>query len=293
MRHRLLATLTAIGLLHGPIEGQEVLFRAGLSVAVHFLNVDYGDPRVKGQAVVLHGEPLDVVIAIVNSLRGPTAAAETDWLERISVTLVRGGRFADHPTQIARLPCESRAALLRSQGATPRTDYVVLDASGGAQEFRCRFDAHEFALEAGTYTIKAHWIDRAIASSPLRVVYASLAPAAIELEVRDVRSPADALDRDLHLAHRALEEGRLEEAETLADEIVSRAPYSSPAYYLRGRLHSERGRCHQARADWHQSALIIERGSDVGNHHLVRLSQEQRARAAAARRQQAGQLPCR
>jgi hypothetical protein len=267
--------------------GHETVFRAALVTLVSQVAIDYGDERILGQAVVLRGEPLYFDVGIVNPYHGPLAGAERDWLRRVAVTLFHGDRFDSQRRFVSNVVCESNASLLRSEDTEDAADLVLL-RTNGAQFYRCRVDPAKYGLEHGPYTVSTQWKADAIEPHVLRQEYESREPSVLTFEFRDIRSPGDALDLDIHLAWRAFHE-RNDPADALrlAERVLAREPRSTTALIVRGRAHAALGRCREAQDDWLQVATIVEGGLDRLNRRHWRFGTEERQRVAISWRETA------
>ena len=186
------AGLVIVAGLSRDLSAQEKWARAKLTANPFFISVDYGEQRIKGQAVILRGEPLDIVIGVSND--GPigllAAAVEPAWKDHVMVRRRTGGYRGP---------------------------------------------------DAGT---------------PLQM------PIIFEFELRELVTEADQLDQMIHLAVRAIDEGRLPAAAKLLDSALALEPLSSLALILKGRLHVVSGACAAAAAAWQLAANVLENGTD-------------------------------
>ena len=131
-------------------EAQRVPYRACLRVEPTNFGISYGRPA-QGQGVVFAGQPLIVELGVANRYEGPRAAAEVDWLSRVSATIRPGGRF-DPDVSAHSLTCDvqpSRDYKLQSVG-----NYLVLEP-GGYQFVTCPLGVNR--LPAGQYTLVIRW----------------------------------------------------------------------------------------------------------------------------------------
>jgi hypothetical protein len=279
-------------ILPGAARAPEVRFRAPLAVSVRWIAVEYGNQQIHGQAIVLRGEPLEIELGIFNPHLGASAGAELDWPARVSLSLRRGDRFDQTAPLVAALRCEGAPDLLRTHEAYESGDHVLLRDSG-AQFYRCRIAAAErYYLQSGAYTLSAQWIDGAISSGTFRQDYDSRQRAVVQFELRDIQSPADNLDLDIHLAQRALNDDKdPTEAIRLADRVLEREPSSAAALIIRGHASAAMLRCQEARTAWEHAANVLEGALDKTNRRSSRWSSDERRRLADQWRDKARQ-PC-
>jgi hypothetical protein len=283
-----ISTFVSYLLLTWNVEAQILPYRAALQVRLVWMNVEYGNPDVRGQAIVFRGEPLIVNIGVLNRYEGAPAGAELDWPTRIVTRWWKGGRFESKTKEPLALQCEPKNRT--SEGVTTVKGYVEL-APHGSQFTRCKVrDQEVAALTAGSYTITAEWAagpggpefreEKGVVESP------GLLAGAIEFELRDVATAHDELDFMNHLAAHALLAGDFTRAVEIADEVLKRQGPSATALSTRAKAFAARGMCRQAFADWERSAAVLESNNDVGNHAVEGLSRDERGRTAALWRQQ-------
>ena len=270
---------------------QGQLVRAELRATLYFINVDYGEQRVRGQGVILRGEPLDIDIRLANQGRVGSLAvgAEREWMDRVTVR-VRPGGYRDSAATGEAMPCTWLPSAHRSQGLTTQDqEHIVLNA-GASVTARCRIDSS--SLSGGKHTATVDWLAGTERAS-FRDLIPQEHPIVIEFELRELATEVDELDQLLHLALRAIDEGRLASASQLVDSALVREPFSSPALILRGRIHVARGACAAAAADWQLAARVIENETDSKHQrHRIELDGDEPRRAAASWRARAQQLRC-
>lgn len=268
---------------------QQAIFRAALAIRGSWMLAEYGDQKVRGQALIMRGEPLELEIGIVNPFAGPRAGAERDWLLKASLTVARGELFDTNRSVIGSLDCMVNPLPVRNENAVSSETVVIL-GNAGEQFFACRFDTG--TLPAGPYTIEARW-SAANGTDELRNDYESLVPTFVPFELREVRSLEDGLDRDIHLALRALRLELPADAENLTTQMLSREPSSISALILRSRARQATGRCRDAQRDVQLAADLIETGGDKRHKQHPRLSDVNRRTTATDWRKMARELKCR
>ena len=270
---------------------QGQLVRAELTATLYLINVDYGEQRVLGQKVILRGEPLDIDIRIANQGRvGPLAVgAEREWMDRVTVRVSPGriSRACGDRRGYAMFLATERASFPRPDDSRP--GHIVLNA-GASVTARCRIDSS--SLVGGKHTATVDWLAGTERAS-FRDLIPPERPIVIEFELREFATEADELDQLLHLAMRAVDEGRLAAASQLVDSALVREPFSSPALILRGRIHLAKGACAAAAADWQLAGRVIENETDSKHQrHRIELDGDEPRQAAASWRAQTQQLRC-
>ena len=253
---------------------QRLPYRAALNLEISWKWPFYGDPRVRGQALVFRGEPLLVEIGVTTRFPGAgRAGAELDWPTRVEVKWRSGGMFDDNPSE--RLSVECQQQPFRTYNAHSLNDYIELEP-GGYQFIRCRVPDEALArLSAGQHTISVDW---AIGSGgqAFREDRGTITPKRpllgydIEFELRDVQTTDDELDRTNQMAARAFRYGDLSTAVELASAVLRRKPASIVALSTRALAYAAQRACDLALADWEKAALAIERYEDPGNRFWER-----------------------
>src|SRR5580765_2779878 len=261
--------------------------RAALHVRLIWGDIEYGDQRIKGQGVILRGEPLLFDVGIVNRYHGPPAAAELDWFERIAATLSRGGRFDSDVATATQFKCTPRA--VRSADVQMVDDHLVLGPSG-FQYIRCTADPVALGLVPGKYTIAVAWSE-AVGVRRFQERGQDLT-SIFEFEFRDVLTTEDGDDLLNHLAAHAMLDGRPVDALQLVERVLRRRPSNTTALRIRAEIRGEQGACGEAVEDLQKAARITEGGLDTGNQSIARLGQEQRRMAAENLRNHARGLKC-
>jgi hypothetical protein len=261
--------------------------RAALHVRLIWGDIEYGDQRIKGQGVILRGEPLMFDIGIMNRYEGPPAFAEGDWFQRIVATLSPGGRFDNDGGAAIPFTCTPQS--IRSVDFQIMDDHVVLGPNG-SQFIRCKGDPLALHLVAGQYTVMVAWSDAA--NMQRFQEHGRALTTKFEFEVREVLTRDDEVDLLNHLTSHALLDGRLNEALQFAERVLRQRPSSITALRARADVRSAQGACGEAVEDLQNAAKVIEVGLDTGNQPNTRLGGDQRRAAAQHLLDQARALKC-
>jgi hypothetical protein len=269
--------------------------RAELSVRLRWIPAEYGEQFVKGEGVLLRGEPVDLELRVSNfrSVGPETTAVETDWFRRITVRIREGRRNGD--AAFRSVACRFLPNARGAVGIT-RTHNMLLLPRGARITETCRLDLLPADLSAGVHTIEVNWGPGADAVRLRNVIPQDL-PRLLELEYRDVKTEGDELDRSLHLAQRAIDDGQLDVARKIIESVLNVEPLSTTGLILRGHAKLAVGQCRSAAQDWELASNILENNSDVLNLRNVgtmRLMDEDgRRRAVNMWRSRARELGCR
>lgn len=286
MRH--LCTLAFISALAGNVSGyQHGSLRAALRLDVDWLQPEYSDLHVRGQAMILVGEPLVVRIGVSSPWRDAPAAAERDWLANTEFKIVFGDRFNQGESVQHERTCVSEP--IRDSDAVKVGDETVTLSPGSSQWLVCSITSPVLQAQPGPYTLVVNW--RADAPTTFRLLPASAEAVMLQVEVRSLQTEGDLIDRDLHLGTRALREGRVEVAEGLADAVLKRIPQSVSAHVLRGRARASR-QCRLAASDFREAAALIDARADTRSRHLSKLKRTELDAIAAEWLRLANSLKC-
>jgi Tfp pilus assembly protein PilF len=90
-------------------------------------------------------------------------------------------------------------------------------------------------------------------------------PRSLQFEYRDVATDADRLDLWIHLARRAFDEGRIDEAAAHVERVLRVEPLATSGLILRGQTKLAKGDCRAATQDWMLAANVLENNADVLN----------------------------
>jgi len=258
-------------------EAQRVPYRAQLRLELTNFAISYGRPA-QGQGVVFAGEPLIVEVGIANRYEGPRAAAEVDWLRRVSATIRPGGRF-DPDDSAHSFACNAQPS--RDYKVQTVADYVVIEP-GGYQFVKCPLGVNR--LPPGRYTLVVRWSPEAIAPETLSLRSAypdslGVLRDVLEFEARQALTRDDQLDRLVHLASHAERSGHFSDGLPFIDQLLSAEPNSTIGWQIRSRLAAQAGRCADAAAAHRRASDIVTAGLDARNTWLLTASPEQRRRA--------------
>jgi hypothetical protein len=277
-----------------PLDAQKAMFRASLNVQMLWADVDYGDQRVRGQGLILAGEPMVVDIGVVNRLDGPPTAAESDWFQRITSAIYPGTRFETERSRPLPFKCVPEST--RSSEVVEETNRVILDSRGGFQYVRCRVDLGEYNLAPGRYTLAVTWSDAADMNQFTVLPGVHRSPSYLtgifEFEFRTVASEGDQLDLLNSLAAQAEAEGRHDEALRLAEQGLTRNRTNVTALFVRAKARASQGSCALSARDLQVAAEIIESGRDTHNLRYQRNEPSARRTQADEFRQSARLVRC-
>jgi hypothetical protein len=172
----------------------DVSIRATLDVRLHWIQLEYGEPFIDGEAVLLRGEPIDLELLASNLDRsGPNVTAvEADWQRRISIRIRTGGRDSNHAFRP--VSCTFLTTARTGSKVVQRADMLWLSRGAQVNEV-CPLQLRPDELSAGAHTLHVDWSDAADMVRFRKVIPQAPSLAAVRVSrCRDRRRSARSVD---------------------------------------------------------------------------------------------------
>ncbi len=258
---------------------EEAFGRPTLQLQLHVIDVDYGDQNVHGAGALLRGEPFELDVAVVNGNNGPRAKVESDWFNRMLLTIRPGRMFEEAAAPAVAVSCVEPPEVIQEADVEDRGDHLLLGRDG-YRYVRCRANPDQLKLLRGVYTLRVEWGPGAnVGAYPDR--FHQNPPFKLEFEFRDVSTDVERLDFDLHMAYRAWRHRqRGDEALEYINNVLVREPFSTAALVMRAEIQAAKGACREAAADWQKAAQAMRTGMDVSDKRTAALAFDDRQQIA-------------